>query len=107
VENLTHGVEFTVPGRHRQSETARPRETRTGVSPNYQIVVSQRNENWGALSTVQQLSILKSKNGKELIVEWHRNAHVFDGYLIGSMDFFQIVAQASPNENGTDWQAVT
>jgi hypothetical protein len=24
---------------------------------------------------------VKPQNRKELIVEWHRNAHVFDGYL--------------------------
>ena len=27
------------------------------------------------------VSNVKSQNGKELIVEWYRNAHVFDGYL--------------------------
>jgi len=45
---------------------------------------------------------VKSQNGKQLIIEWHRNAHVFDGYLYVVNDrlheFLSIVAQSRPNE---------
>ena len=44
----------------------------------------------------------KPQSGKELIVEWHRDPHVFDGYLYVVNDrlheFLSIVAQSRPNE---------
>jgi hypothetical protein len=34
------------------------------------------------------VSNVKPQDGKELIVEWHRSAHVFDGYLYVVNDWF-------------------
>jgi len=45
---------------------------------------------------------IKPQKGKELIVEWHRSGHVFNGYLDVVNDrlhcISQIVAQPPPNE---------
>src|SRR5438270_11096892 len=48
------------------------------------------------------ISNIKPQKGKELIVEWHRSGHVFNGYLDVVNDrlhcISQIVAQPPPNE---------